>query len=300
MTTAGRALAAAFALAGAACSERPAGAPGPASGGLAATSLCFAEPALSPPDAATRSRVERLTDGIAGPESIWVRALMTHESAGVAGAISPTGCAGPLAIQSCPGCTPCCVADERDRSPAHYDRCSYEATHGYLCRPDRDPRFREGFSIAIARQKIAALQKRLNRLASKDFSFPVALAVSWNAGPGVFDDFPAGLDSAGAAIARLDLRRSRSYGAWTPQDRWNKVVEIYDYVRWLEALSAFWRAPGANEAEPRPGGSTAGEHCFDAAGDRLAPAARHVGPYRRIPILRLRFGRYEPGWVDVR
>jgi len=293
------ALAAALALAATACSGRSTGAPGAASGGLAASSLCFTEPALSPPDAATRARVEKLTDGVAGPEGVWVRALMTHESAGVVDAISPTGCAGPLAIQRCPGCTPCCVSDARDRSPAFYDRCSYEATHDYGCRRDRDPRFREGFAIAIASRKVLALEKELAMPARGRFSFPVALALSWNAGPGVFDGFPAGLDSADAAIARLDFRRSRSYEGWTPRDRWNKVVEVYDYVRWLEALSAFWRAPGADAMASQPGGVATGERCFDVDRERLTPAARHAGPYRRVAILRLRFGRYEPGWIDV-
>jgi hypothetical protein len=127
----------------------------------------------------------------------------------------------------------------------------------------------------------------------------VALAVSWNAGAGAFEDFPAGLSSAEAAVERLDFRRTRGYDSWTPEDRWTKVVEIYDYVRWFETLSAFWRERGAYGVAPLPKAGVPGERCFDVAGERLTPAARRAGPYRRVPIPRLRFGRYEPAWMEV-
>lgn len=260
---------------------------------LAIRSLCFAPPALALPEAATRARVAALTLRLDGPTAPWIRALMTHESGGDATAISPTGCAGPLALLDCRGCTPCCRADAGDGSSSHYARCRFEATHGYRCDRSRDPRFRPKFAVAVAAAKLAALERRLAGATPGSFSYPVALAASWNAGPGVFADFPAGLDSAAGAIERLDFAASRSYAGWSNGDRWNKVVEVYDYALWLPLLGDYWR--DARAAPPPPASAS----CFDVAGGRFTAGARRPGAYRQVPIQRLRFGRYLPDEVAV-
>jgi hypothetical protein len=286
MRLAAAALLATLAVAG--CRAQP---PAPT---LGIRSLCFAPPALALPDDATRARVEGLTRGLEGPSARWIRALMTHESGGDVAAISPTGCAGPLAIAACRGCTPCCVADDGDGSDRIYDRCRSEERHGFLCDRSLDPRFRPAFALAIARQKLAALEGRLAGAPAGSFAYPVALAASWNAGPGVFADFPAGLRSAESAVERLDFAASRSYAGWSERDRWNKVVEVYDYALWLALLGELWRDP-ATAAPPPP----AGERCFDVDGGRFTAAARRAGDYRRIAVVRLRFGRYLPGEIEV-
>jgi len=226
----------------------------------------------------------------------WVRALMTHESAGVADAISPTGCAGPLAIQSCFACTPCCVSDERDRSSRIYDSCSWEESHGYLCDRGGDRRFRYGWATSVAARKLHALRGSLAGLADGDFSFAVALAVRWNAGSGSVGDFPHGLTSATAAVEKLRLLAVEPYRSWSPEDRWNKVVEVYDYALWLPLLERFWRSP---DAAPGSTISTDGLRCFDFEEGRLVAAGRRSGPYRRVDIARLRLGRYLPDAIEV-
>ncbi len=265
----------------------------PAESAAAIRSLCFAPPALALPDAAIGARVADLTRDLDGPAAPWIRALMTHESGGDASAISPTGCAGPLALAGCRGCTPCCRADAGDGSAAFYDRCRSEATAGYLCDRSLDPRFRPKFALAVAAAKLATLERRLAAAPPGSFAYPAALATSWNAGPGVFADFPAGLVSAERAIERLDFAASPSYAGWLPRDRWNKVVEVYDYTLWLTLLGDFWR--GVETAPPPP----AGERCFDVEGGRFTVAGRQPGDYRRVPVLRLRFGRYLPGEIEV-
>jgi len=281
----------AAALAAAACTSPPAGPPAD----LAASALCFREPVLAPPDDAIRARVAALTAAVDEPERSWIRALATHESGGEAGAISPTGCAGPLAIRSCDGCTPCCIADAADRSPRYYDRCDSESRSGYRCDPASDPRFRPGYSVDYAERRLGALRRRLARAPGGGHTFAGALAASWNAGAGVFDRFPEGLAGPPEVIARLAFGAAEPYRAWAPEDLWNKVVEVYDYVAWLDFLAAGWRDGFA----PRAAGAAPSERCFAVAAGRLAPAARPAGDWRAVEIARLRFGRYQPDVVEV-
>jgi hypothetical protein len=262
---------------------------------MPAASICFRTAALGPPPAEVHALVAEVTRGLAEPRRAWIRSLITHESAGVADAISPTGCAGLLAIQSCRGCTPCCIADPEDPSPRFYDRCGSEERSGWRCDPARDPRFRPAFALAYAERRIAALERRLARDRVPETRFAVALATSWNAGSGIFVDYPRGLDSATAALERLDFGTAEPYRSWTPEDRWNKVVEIHDYVLWLEHLAAYWRGDGARTVEP----AAPMEICFAVATGRLTRAARSPEEYRPVEIRRLRFGRYVPDVVEV-
>jgi len=263
------------------------------------TSICFADPLPEAPDASTRARVLADTRRLDGREAPWIRALMTHESAGVADAVSPTGCAGPLAIASCPGCTPCCVGDARDGASRVYDRCDWERENGYLCDPRRDPRFREDFSVDFAKRKIRALETRVANTVPRDFSFTVALAVAWNAGASSVTDFPHGLTSATAAAERLRLFAVEPYRSWSDEDRWNKLVEVYDYALWLEALHRSWESPTTPRGPATPHATAPGVRCFDVSAGGFVAAPRRAGDYRRVSILRLRFGRYRPDWVEV-
>jgi len=282
----------AAALAAASCAAPPAGPPAD----LAASALCFREPVLAPPDDAVRARVAALAGEVAEPERSWIRALATHESGGDAGAISPTGCAGPLAIQSCEGCAPCCVADAADRSPRYYDRCDSERRRGYRCDRASDPRFRPDFSVDYAERRLGALRRRLARSPAGGHAFAGALAASWNAGSGVFDGFPTGLTTPEATIGRLAFGAAQPYRAWAPEDLWNKVVEIYDYVAWLDYLAAGWRG---GFAPPPVDVAAPGERCFAVAAGRFVPTARPAGDWRAVEVARLRFGRYLPDVVEV-
>lgn len=287
-------LAAAFAatLAAAGCGAPPAGPPAD----LAASALCFREPALAPPDDAIRARVATLAATVAEPERSWIRALATHESGGDAFAVSPTGCAGPLAIQRCDGCTPCCVADAADRSSRYYDRCDSERLNGYRCDLQSDPRFRPGYSVGYAERRLRDLQRRLARVPAEGHTFAGALAASWNAGAGVFDRFPEGLAGPQEVIARLAFGAAEPYRTWTPEDLWNKVVEVYDHVAWLDYLAAGWRD---GFAPPAAGAAAPGERCFAVVAGRFVPTARPAGDWRAVEIARLRFGRYLLDVVEV-
>ena len=301
----GLALAAGLVLAGllaGACARR--GEPSPVAGESGRTiSICFAEPRVEPPSPEVHARVAGLTAGVPEPDRAWIRALMTHESAGVAEAVSPTGCAGPLAIQRCPGCTPCCVSDERDRSARAYDRCDDESRHGFRCGAG-DPRFSEGYSIDYARRRIDGLRLGLAELPVRDYSFRAALALKWNAGPGAVHGFPAGLRDPVSAVERLDFGNADPYRGWPIEDRLNKLVEVYDYVAWFDALADYWGAP----AEPRHGASrgpaasteASAERCFVQTGGRFVAAGREPGAYRRLAIRRLRFGGYAEDAVELR
>jgi hypothetical protein len=289
----GLALTAAAAVGSVVVGAVAAGAPRAATSAPAAT-ICFDEPRIGPPPPEVHSRVAALTEGLAEPERAWIRALMTHESGGALGAVSPTGCAGPLAIQGCRGCTPCCVSDELDRSPRPYDRCSHEAAHGYLCSPATDPRFGAEFPLDYARGRIGGLRERLG---ADDFSFRTALALSWNAGSRAVAGYPDGLAGAAAAVERLDLRGVEPYCAWPEADRWNKLVEVYDYVLWFDALAEHWGAP----AEPvrAPARAAAGGRCFERSASGFLEVPRPDGRPARLEIRRLRFGRYEPARVEL-
>ncbi|HXE80218.1 MAG TPA: hypothetical protein VNK41_05675 [Vicinamibacterales bacterium] len=271
--------------------------------------VCFAPPRLAPPPPEIHARVAAydgeldrfLSAGDPPAFRGFARAIVTHESGGDPRAISPTGCAGLVAISAPPpGYRACCEVDDGDGSLEGYDRCNSEAANGYRCSPD-DPRFTPAYSMAFVADRFRRIHQVIaaNRRGGPAADPRVVVPLAWNAGLGVFRPFSSAMRSERSALEHLDFSGKPPYPTFRVRGHANKIVEIYDYLAWFRFLSEYWEGgtPGAPEDTNLV--------CVDYAGgaNRVAtlPPGLRAALIRRIAvptaIRRLAFGRYEPATV---
>ncbi|MBX9766951.1 MAG: lytic transglycosylase domain-containing protein [Bdellovibrionales bacterium] len=272
-------------------------------------SVCFADPELAPPPEKVTSRVLEQTHG-QQRDLTWKRAIISHESGGDPQAVSATGCTGLFAISPQHLAGPaCCVHEAEDALEFIYDVCNSEAVNGYHCDRNRDPRFIPGVSFEIADRlldQFRHLRGAEHGPSAVDHQeYLLALPIFWNAGPKVISDFPKNMNSVGNVLSRLDFRRDTDYNRWRTYGLVNKWVEIFDYIRWFDFLTQFWKQQGMSLASRSPQNVALPKfNCAIYDPDKLFGGSRiYFGlsrqqqqqvqtAFQKVRIKRLRYGQY--------
>jgi len=213
--------------------------------GLDAFAVCFTPAAVRDPDAQTVARVNAAVDAAGGDAMLerstatLVRALVSHESGGRWFAVSPTGCAGVVAMNRAHlgHVPPCCALDADDHAEYAYDLCNSESRRRYRCDFVRDPRFRPRFALGVAVRRVGALEHRMGGTVACHPPAEVLVPLLWNVG---FDPFPTPPAGIGEVFAQIDFRRGRDFLGWNRHALANKLVEIHDYLLWFDHLTRFW------------------------------------------------------------
>jgi hypothetical protein len=278
-------------------------------------SICFAPPELRPPDAEVRQRVvaqlpvvQKWMQAAGLANTAWAEAIITHESGGDPEAISPTGCVGLAAIcENTEGAPRCCAHDHGDGYRSIYDLCNSERADGYRCDRARDTRFDPEVAARYLVDRLQSVNATIARLQRRGVPLVPEWVVpmAYNAGLGCFSRFPARLRSLPSIMSQLEFDHGH-YPEWNRRSLANKVIEIYDYLRWFPYLVEYWedearvtstRADASEGEGPRDllcfHHSPSAQHRFTSYAATSLAAILIPQVLHPIRVRRLVIGRYE-------
>jgi hypothetical protein len=273
--------------------------------------VCFRTPLASDPPADITSAVKTSTRDLesdlrsvapsAELHASWVRALVTHESGGDPHAISPTDCAGLVAISpvNLQTYVPCCAFDPEDHAEYAYDLCNSEEQSGYRCDVSKDPRFDVGYALEFAIRTLASFQLESGGALGRNPG--VVIPVVWNLGSSAVVGFPSSIHDPVDVFSNLNFDLKGGYSWAGNHELANKVVELFDWMIWFSHLDAFWSGH-TTPAEPAatacirydPDRRIGGNRLWFMNASDVEAAARRM---TRLRIKRLAFGRYSEEFV---
>ena len=171
------------------------------------------------------------------PESSIIRkrreAIALHESGGDPSRISPTGCAGLLAISKIiNGSKRCCESNEQGEIPRPYYWCQNERrTQRYSCDVN-DWRFNPQSSILYALSSIESIDPPLSTY-SPDAQL-MGTGLFWNAGLFTLTKPLSEITTPEKAVQSIYFGKYEPYIYWDNLTLANKLAEIYDYLAFLQ------------------------------------------------------------------